>query len=87
MKIKLALVLMSLILFGCDKKEKCIIGQKYVTRFIFNEENPFEKARYDTVIVLDIQNGYVKYRSMKRPFFSYYSGKVEYFLEDSKIIK
>lgn len=71
-----------------SEEKKCIIGQIYILRFVWHEENPFEKARYDTVIVLDKQNGWVKYRDYKSSdTISYQSNKVEYFLEDSELYR
>jgi len=83
-----AYVLLVAGLCGCSNRSEektCIVGQKYIKRFIWNEENPFEKTKYDTVIVIDVQNGWVKYRDVNSKDTNFFiSGKVKYFLEDSK---
>lgn len=81
-----AYMLLVAVLCGCSNRSEektCVIGQKYIKRYIWNEDNPFEKPKYDTVIIIDVQNGWVKYRGVKDTSF-FQSTKEEYFLEDSK---
>lgn len=68
-------------------EEKCIIGKMYVMELRFDENNPFEKSTFDTVLVLDKKDGYVKYRYLHRfdtTFFQ--SRKEKYFMQDCKLI-
>jgi len=88
----LACVLLVSGLIGCQNQieEKnciacCVVGQEYVKKYIFDKENPFDKATYDTVVVLAIQDGYVKYREVNSNDTDFFlSTKVEYFMKDSK---
>jgi hypothetical protein len=82
-------IIFIVLILGCStsNKEKCIIGQKYIRKLMVNEDNPFEIAIYDTVVVLDVKKGWVKYTNYKNTDTSYfYSGREEFFLEDSKPI-
>jgi hypothetical protein len=88
MNIFFAYLLLVPVLYGClnrSEEKTCVIGKKYIKRFIFNEDNPFERAKYDTVIVIDVQNGWVKYADYSNKDTSFYrSTREEYFLQDSK---
>lgn len=61
------------------QKEDVVVGQTYITKF--TPENPFLEPRIDTVIVLDVKKGYVKYR-LHTDTGSFLSTRVKYFLED-----
>jgi hypothetical protein len=82
------LLILTALLFVCgctSKQNECIINEKYVKRHIWNEDNPFEKPTYDTVVVVDIQSEWVKYRSLNNEDTTFFqSTRVKYFLEDCK---
>jgi len=79
------ILIVILFTYGCSNNSNLIIGGKYVKRHILNEDNPFEKPTYDTVTIIDIQNGWVKYRYSDDT--SYYpSTRVKYFIEDTKLL-
>ena len=89
-------IVVALMFFNCSKEHKnkeiskpLIIGNKYSTEYKFDKNDPFEKIRYDTVIILDLKDGYVKYQPVKFFYIKdtnmYFSTHEEYFLK--KIVK
>lgn len=66
----LKLLLVAVLFVGCqnDRNEKKLIssknfkvGEKYLLSFDWEEENPFENIRIDTVKVTGVKNGYVQW--------------------------
>jgi hypothetical protein len=57
------LILLSLVLFGCEEKQPKI-GKLYKHSYSYlgEPENPFEVINMDTVKVLDVKQGYVLYQ-------------------------
>lgn len=50
-----------IVLTSCQKKE-LNVGDKYLHSFYWDNENPFEVRDIDTASILDIKDGYVKFR-------------------------
>lgn len=67
------------------KQPNINIGDTFLISFNWDEKNPFEIIEIDTILILDIKSGYVKYiyiGGRNNKFSS--SMEIEYFYEDIK---
>lgn len=62
-----------------------VIGNKYSVKYLYDEKNPFEKIKYDTLIILDRKNGYIKYQPLdvykKNDTNFFFSATEKYFIK------
>lgn len=57
------------------------VGEKYLYKIEWINNNPFYYFKTDTIIILDIKNGYVKYKAIGDPDEFFHTDKV-YYLKD-----
>jgi hypothetical protein len=62
MKTNVIIVIITFLFFSCDFKKPLEIkkGQKWVKEY--NVNNPFEEVERDTVIILEVQGDYIKFK-------------------------
>ena len=77
----LTVILIAFVLVSCDsyrwggRNTEFVIGERYLLSYNWNTDNPFDKTEKDTIIILDIKDGYVKWRKDTWNIGRYHSNK------------
>lgn len=60
-----------------------VIGNKYSVKYVYDDKDPFENKNYDTLVILDMKYGYVKYQTLdvykKKDTNFFFSATEKYF--------